>query len=417
MKRAVAALLTVLACCGAVLALGADGDGSGKSDKTYEIVFDNAFGLTEGGDKVAGVRAGSTSGFRIAGTQARPLALVEARVSEPGLADLRRDARCEIRPQSLIGEYFVECQPGSSDERLPDGGRVRGTDQLDDPDRPGQRHCSPALPGPAAVDRGRAGRRPRGPAGGPERRAAPRHPGLRETSETLRILGRQTDSIQRLITDGETVVGALEDRKTDVTRFVREAGETAEIAASRRSELAESFARLPVSWASSSPTWAAWASSPAPRRRCCGTSGRLPRARRLPQPAAAVCAGGRPALEALGDASRVGLRAVRASDEEVEELRRLARGAPALAKPLRQFLQSIDDRRRAVEPDARAAASAPPPGDPTHTTRARGLHRNGGDLELLLLAGPLHQRVRRRGPHPAPQRADQRLHAVRGGPE
>ena len=83
----------MLACCGAGLALGADGDGSGRSDKTYEIVFDNAFGLTEGGDfKVAGVRAGSTSGFRITGTQARPLALVEARVSEPGLADLRRDA-------------------------------------------------------------------------------------------------------------------------------------------------------------------------------------------------------------------------------------------------------------------------------------------------------------------------------------
>ena len=54
----------------------------------------------------------------------RPLALVEAEVTEPGLADLRRDARCEIRPQSLIGEYFVDCQPGTSDERLPDGGRL-----------------------------------------------------------------------------------------------------------------------------------------------------------------------------------------------------------------------------------------------------------------------------------------------------
>ena len=52
------------------------------------------------------------------------MALVEAEVTEPGLADLRKDARCEIRPQSLIGEYFVDCQPGTSDERLPDGGRV-----------------------------------------------------------------------------------------------------------------------------------------------------------------------------------------------------------------------------------------------------------------------------------------------------
>jgi hypothetical protein len=31
----------------------------------------------------------------------------------------------------------------------------------------------------------------------------------------------------------------------------------------------------------------------------------------------------------------------------------------------------MDDRRRAVEPDRRAAASGPPPGDKTHTTSSR----------------------------------------------
>jgi hypothetical protein len=198
------------------------------------------------------------------------------------------------------------------------------------------------------------------------------HPGLRETSETLRILGRQTDSIQRLIVDGETVVGALEDRKTDVTRFVREAGETAEIAASRRSELAESFARLPGFLGELEPYMGRLGEltrAQTPVLRDLQDASReldvfLNRLRPFAQE-------GRPALEALGDASRAGLRAVRASDEEVEELRRLARGAPALAKPLRQFLETIDDRRRAVEPDARAAASAPPSGDPTHTTSAR----------------------------------------------
>ena len=119
------------------------------------------------------------------------------------------------------------------------------------------------------------------------------HPGLRETSETLRILGRQTDSIQRLITDGETVVGALEDRKTDVTRFVREAGETAEIAASRRSELAESFARLPGFLGELEPYMGRpGRAHPRPDAGVAGPPGRLPRARRLPQPAAAVCAGG-----------------------------------------------------------------------------------------------------------------------------
>jgi hypothetical protein len=67
----------------------------------------------------------------------------------------------------------------------------------------------------------------------------------------------------------------------------------------------------------------------------------------------------------------VGRRAVRKTEEEVRELRRLAQDAPGFAKPLRQLLQTIDDRKRGVEPDSRAAASGPPPGDKTHTTSSR----------------------------------------------
>ena len=54
-----------------------------------------------------------------------------------------------------------------------------------------------------------------------------------------------------------------------------------------------------------------------------------------------------------------------------KELRSWRRTRPAFAKPLRQFLQTIDDRGRAVEPDRRAAASGPPAGDKTHTTSSR----------------------------------------------
>ena len=81
---------------------------------------------------------------------------------------------------------------------------------------------------------------------------------------------------------------------------------------------------------------------------------------------------GTPAFEALGEASLVGRRAVRESEEEIRELRRLAKDAPGLAKPLRQFLETIDDRRRAVEPDARAAATDPPAPDKTHITGRGG---------------------------------------------
>jgi virulence factor Mce-like protein len=361
------------ACVAAALALGAS-DQSSTSAKTYEIVLDNAFGLAEGGDfKIAGVRAGSTGDVRLEG-QARPVAVVEAEVTEPGLADLRADARCEVRPQSFIGEYFIECQPGTSPRRLADGGRVPveqtsstvGLDLVNNILRRPYRDRLRLIVGELGA----------GLAGRPDdlndviRRAAP---GLRETSQTLRILGRQTKTIESLIVDADRVIGALEARKGDVTRFVREAGRTAETTATRRTELAGTFRELPAFLAELQPYMGRLgdlAQAQQPVLRDLGAaSGDLDTFLTRLRPFAEA---GTPALESLGDASVVGRRAVRQSDEEVQELRRLAADAPGLAKPLRQFLETIDQRDRAVEPDARAAATDPPAPDKTHISGRGG---------------------------------------------
>jgi virulence factor Mce-like protein len=365
--RKIAGWLLVLGVCAAALALGATND-KGAEGKSYEIAFDNAFGLTEGGDfKIAGVRAGRTTDFRIEG-QARPVAIIKAEITEPGFADLREDAHCEVKPQSLIGEYYVDCQPGTSKRRIPDGGRV-----------PVERTSS-TIPIDLLNDVLRRPYRDRlrlivnelgaGLAGRPQdlnevlRRA---HPGLRETSQTLRILGRQTDTIQRFVGDAETVVGALERRKEDVSRFVREAGRTAEISASRRDDLARSFNRLPDFLAELQPYMGrlgelADAQVPV-LNNLRSASGDLDTFLTRLQPFSEA---GKPALNELGDASAVGRRAVRKTTPHVEELRKLAADAPGLAKPLRQLLETSDDRRRAAENDPRAAASGPPAGDKTH---------------------------------------------------
>ena len=374
MKRRLVAGLAVFALvAGATVAVGARGD-EDTTGKTYELLFDNAFGLTEGGDfKVAGVRAGQTTTFDITKVDDRPLALVKAEVTEPGLADLRRDARCEIRPQSLIGEYFVDCQPGTSDEKLPDGGRVPveqtsstiAIDLVNNVMRLPYRQRLRLIIGELGA----------GLAGRPEdlsnvlRRA---HPALRETSETLRILGRQTDTIEQFIGDAQTVISALENRKTDVTRFVREAGNTAAVSASRREELAETFRRLPGFLTELEPYMGRLGDL---------TEAQTPVLRDLESASDELdvfltrlrpfTAEGLPAFESLGEMSVVGRRAVQKTREELRELRRLAKDAPGFAKPLRQFLQTLDDRARAVEPDARAAATGPPAGDKTHTTSSR----------------------------------------------
>jgi virulence factor Mce-like protein len=374
MKRMIAVVALVLgAVFGAALSVGAKDDEETGS-KTYELVFDNAFGLTEGGDfKVAGVRAGQTKTFKVTKIGERPVALVEAEVTEPGLADLRKDARCEIRPQSLIGEYFVDCQPGTSDERLPDDGRVPveqtsstiAIDLVNDILRRPYQDRLRLIVGELGA--GLAGRP--GDLSAVLRRA---HPALRETSETLRILGRQTDTIEKFIGDANTVVGALEDRKRDVSRFVREAGETAEISASRREQLGESFRRLPAFLTELEPYMGRLgdlteAQTPV-LRDLQSASGELDTFLTRLRP---FTAEGLPAFKALGEASVVGRRAVLKTYEELVELRRLAKDAPGFAKPLRQLLQTIDDRKRAVEPDRRAAASGPPAGDKTHTTSSR----------------------------------------------
>jgi virulence factor Mce-like protein len=372
-KRVAAIVLLLGLVCGAALSVGAKRD-EDTGEKTYRLFFDNAFGLTKGGDfKVAGVRAGETSTFKVKMVDGRPLAEVDAKVTEPGLADLRSDARCEIRPQSLIGEYFVDCQPGASDERLPDGGRVPveqtsstiAIDLVNDILRRPYQDRLRLIVGELGA--GLAGRP--GDLSAVLRRA---HPALRETSQTLQILGRQTDTIQKFIGDAHTVVGALEDRKRDVSRFVREAGETAQISASRRKQLGESFRRLPAFLTELEPYMGRLgdlteAQTPV-LRDLQSASGELDTFLTRLRP---FTAAGLPAFKALGEASVVGRRAVLKTDEELVELRRLAKDAPGFAKPLRQLLQTIDDRKRAVEPDRRAAASAPPAGDKTHTTSGR----------------------------------------------
>ena len=48
-------------------------------------------------------------------------ALIGFKIDKNGFGSLRSDAFCESRPQSLIGEYFVDCQPGTAKQVLKPG--------------------------------------------------------------------------------------------------------------------------------------------------------------------------------------------------------------------------------------------------------------------------------------------------------
>ena len=118
MKR-VAVITAVIAAAVvvAILGTGASDDGG-----TYKVraIFDNAVSVIPGEDvKIAGVKVGKISDLGVTcvrGTDCatdapRKSAAVVLEITEPGFQDFRSDATCTIRPQSLIGEKFVECTP------------------------------------------------------------------------------------------------------------------------------------------------------------------------------------------------------------------------------------------------------------------------------------------------------------------
>jgi ABC-type transporter Mla subunit MlaD len=292
---------------------------------------------------------------------------VTVEVQKPGFGDFRKDATCEILPQSLIGEYYVDCQPGSSDEKLGTGGVVP------------VEQTSSTIPADLVNNVMRRPYRERfrliitelgtGLAGRPDdlqevlRRA---HPGLRETSKVLRVLGDQNEVIKDFIADSDTVVNELEKNKRDVVRFVREAGDAAEISATRRAELRAQFQRFPRFLDELRPTMARLGEL---------ADEQTPLLADLEQAAPDLdtfmtrlgpfAEASRPAVRSLGQMGKVGTRAFNEGRQEIAELRELSEEAPAFARPLRQFLESIDDRDRAIENDVRAKETAPPAPDPT----------------------------------------------------
>jgi ABC-type transporter Mla subunit MlaD len=374
MRRLLSIAFVVLVCA-AALVLAAAGDDSSKT-REYEIVFDNAFGLVEGGDfRVGGVTAGATTKFDITRDDP-PKAVVTAEISQPGFDDFRADASCTIKPQSLIGEYYVDCQPGTADEKLP----TDGTGRVPVHSRRYGDQTESTIPADLVNDIMRRPYRERlrliiadlgaAVAGRPQdiqavlRRA---HPGLRETSRVLRILGNQNRIIENFLRDSDVVVGELERNKRDVARWVTEAGDAAEISASRREALRQTFKRFPLFLDELRPTMARLGELADEQIPLLSDAQRaapdLERFFRLLGPFAQAS---RPALRSLGAAAKVGTRAFEKGSNEVKELRELAVDAGPTAKPLRQFLQTMDDRKRATEtPDPRAKASAPPAPDKT----------------------------------------------------
>ena len=322
--------------------------GAGGSEPTYRVdaIFDSTANLIPGQDvKIAGARVGQVSGIHL--TEERK-ARVEMDVEE-GFAPFRADAECTIRPQSLIGEKFVQCHPGTPDaEPLAEGADGAPTVPLENTHAPVDLDLVfAALRQPYAqrlaiilneLGTGVAGR-------AEDLNAAIRraNPALQEINDVLRILDRDRAALGRLVDQSDRVVAELARRRGSVTSFIERADRVAREVAAQRGELGQVIERMPPLLDELEPTadrLAALASDATPTLRDLRRA--APGAEALLADFDPVADAARPALERLAETSEVGRRAVRAARPVATKLKPVA----AILRPIVELAADLNESLR-----------------------------------------------------------------------
>lgn len=341
MRRLLAILLT-LAAAGAGLAAAAPADDT----HTYKIEMYNAFGIvTDSQVRVSGVTVGSVSDLTVNESK-RAVATVEL---TGDLARLGDETECEAQPQSLLAEYYLDCQPAG--KPLPEGGMIPANrvEMAIQPDIVANTMREPFRARLTLIvnEFGTA------LAGNPDAlREAIRlgAPALTELEETTRILAGQAEQIRNLNTNSERVSGELARYREQIVDFVDEAEDLASTALERREDVSRGFDLFDDYLAELRPTLAQLddtATRQAPLLSALRTA--APELHRLSVSLPPFQRASEDSLESLGEAAQVGERALRRGRDELELLADAGRGAPATAEMLADFVRDLDDPRRATE--------------------------------------------------------------------
>jgi phospholipid/cholesterol/gamma-HCH transport system substrate-binding protein len=270
-KLLIALAVAVVAVAIVLLATGSDDDDA----YLVRAVFDNSSFLVEGEEvRVAGAtvgkieqvdvtRPGEIDSYEDGRPQAIPgKAVLVMRIEDPGFQDFRRDANCLIRPQSLIGEKFIDCRP--TIPRAPGSEPAPPLREIGDDQPGGGQYLLPLENNSSTVDpdlinninrlpyaqrfrlilnelgAGLAGR------GEDIEEVVERsNPVLRDVNRLLGTLGAQRNRLAQLSADSEQILSALARERTSVAGFFSNAGAAAEASAERGPSLEASFQKLP----------------------------------------------------------------------------------------------------------------------------------------------------------------------------
>jgi ABC-type transporter Mla subunit MlaD len=223
---------------------------------TYLVraIFDDASFAAQGEDvRIAGANVGSIQSL---GVTSGKKAAVTIAITDPGFASFHDDATCAIRPQSLIGEEYVDCTPGTAGAAaLP---RIRSGPGTGSYYLPVTRTSSPidsdivqdistepvrqslAL----IIDEFGTGLAARGSDLNAVIHRA--NPALGNTDKVLKILAGQNRTLAQLATDSDTVLAPLAREHKQISGFITSANTTAVASAARAQAISETFRKFPA---------------------------------------------------------------------------------------------------------------------------------------------------------------------------
>src|SRR3954447_9332260 len=353
MKRAIPIIVVFAVIVVAVVLIVSRG-----SNPPYQVraIFDNAGFVIPGEDvKIAGVKVGVISDLDVTDNDK---AAVVLRIDEPGYRDFRRDASCIVRPQSLIGERFVECTPtqpravgtaappplrkiddgpGEGQYLLP----VTNTQQTVDIDLIGDTMREPERQRLSLIlnelGTGLAGR-------GRDLNDVIRRadPALKETDKVLAILTAQNQTLKDLAVNSDTALAPLARERGHVAGAIRHSSAVAKATAEKRGAVEQDIQKLPKFLDELQPTMVRLGALDDEATPVFADLGaQAPAINQVVERLGPFSQAAIPAVDSLGEAAKRGTPAVEASRPVIGDLRGLAQAVRPVGLTARQLLESF----------------------------------------------------------------------------
>jgi ABC-type transporter Mla subunit MlaD len=242
----------VIAAVAIPLIVSGSSRGSGGA---YQVraIFDNAAFAVPGEDvRIAGAPVGSIKSLDVT---PQKKAAVTIEIDDAGFRPFYANATCAIRPQSLIGERYVDCNPGTSNTGAlakitsgPGAGTyllpVTRTSSPVDSDIVQDIYQQPIRERFALIlqelGTGLAAR-------GSDLNAVIHraNPALGYTDQVIQILAKQNKALAQLASDSDAVLGPLANVQRSISDFIMQANTTSVASAARATDIARSFQLFP----------------------------------------------------------------------------------------------------------------------------------------------------------------------------